>query len=230
MGSRKNIEKDELEKAREILKKPDLTLEQFIDMDLNKIKNLEPSKLNELKHLQNDLRKLHQADFDNAMKDADQRKELQNEEMDDVKDIMKDPKMTSNQFIDVNIDKLKLPEDRKNSLRRIQDELKDLHSQDLMDTMEDLDKRHQLEIKDLEAARKILKKPTLTLDQFLDLYIPAIKGLTDDQKKALIRLQEEEELMHKKDIQDAMEDDDKRQDLENKELDIVKQILGQNIS
>merc|ERR1712226_862397 len=88
----------------------------------------------------------------------------------------------------------------------------------------------ELEIKDLEAAQKLLKNPLLTLDEFLDLFIPGIKGLTDDEKKALIRLQDEEEMMHKKGLEEAIEDDDKRHDLEDKEMDLVRQILGQNIS
>merc|ERR1712150_143556 len=120
--------------------------------------------------------------------------------------------------------------DEMKSLRRMQDELTQMHQADLMDTMDDSNKRKELEIKDLEAAQTVLKKPSLTLDQFLDLYIPGIKGLTEDQKKGLIRLQEEEEMMHKKDLQDAMEDDDKRQEIEQTEMDLVRQILGRNIS
>merc|ERR1712226_87227 len=88
----------------------------------------------------------------------------------------------------------------------------------------------ELEIKDLEAAQKLLKNPLLTLDEFIDLFIPGIKGLTDDEKKALIRLQDEEEMMHKKGLEEAIEDDDKRHDLEDKEMDLVRKILGQNIS
>merc|ERR1711884_193810 len=37
-------------------------------------------------------------------------------------------------------------------------------------------------------------------------------------------------MMHKKDLEEAIEDDDKRHDLEDKEMDLVRKILGKNIS
>jgi len=183
-----------------------------------------------LKRLQDDLNKLHQNDLDAVIKDSDLRKDQQNQEILSVRNILKDPEMTSDEFLDLKIISLKIPEDKKQSLKRMQDELKQLHEADLIDTMQNPDKRQELEFQDLEAARKLVKNPSLTLGEFLELNIPAIQGLTEDKKTTLMRLQEEEQFMHKKDLQDAIEDQDKRHDLEYKEMDLVRNILGQDIS
>ena len=138
--------------------------------------------------------------------------------------------MTSDEFLDLKIISLKIPEDQKKNLKRMQDELKQLHEADLMDTMQNPEKRQELEIKDLEVARKLLQNPLLTLDQFIDLDIAEIEGLTEDEIKTLMRLQQEEQFMHKEDLQDAIEDQDNRHHLEDKEMDLVRNIIGQDIS
>jgi len=228
--SRKKLECDELKKAGEILKNPDLMLEEFIDLDIGSI-NITPVKKKELKHLQDDLKKLHKADFDGALKDSELRKDLEQQEMISIKNILKDPEMTAEEFIDVNIDKLgKISSNEKKNLARMQDELKQLHKADLMDTMVSPMNRKELEVKDLEAARVLLKNPLMSLDEFLDLYIPGVIGLNEDEKKALLRLQEEEELMHKKDIEDAMDNEDMRHNLVDQDMETVKKILGPNVN
>jgi len=72
--SRKEIQMEDLSKARSILNEPELTLEDLLDLDIPKIKNLLPSEKKDLTRIQNDLKLAHESDLKDALKNANSRK------------------------------------------------------------------------------------------------------------------------------------------------------------
>merc|ERR1712226_258853 len=142
---RKEIEMDDLSKARSILNQPELTLEGLLNLDISKIKNLIPSDRKELTRIQNELRLAHQADLKDALNDAKDRKNLEKEEIKAVDKILGD-KVDLEEFLDMDIKSIKdLSPDKQKELERLQDELNKLHDADLKEALENTDDRKKLE-------------------------------------------------------------------------------------
>merc|ERR1712150_400431 len=159
-------------------------LEEFLDMDIKSIKDLSPDKQKELERLQDELHKLHDADVKDALEDHDDRKKLENEELDAVHKILGDD-FTLPDFLSLDLKTLKglLPSQKK-ELARLQTEL------------EELNKKHKEEEKDdLQKASDLLGEEIELLD-FLELDIALLKNLTQQQRKELQRLQDELKKLH----------------------------------
>merc|ERR1712150_27135 len=104
--SRREIEMDDLSKARLILNKPKMTLEDLLDLDLSKIKGLLPSEKKELARIQNELKLAHQADLKDAFENENDRKNLEKEEMKAVDNILGD-NVDLEEFLDKDIKSIK---------------------------------------------------------------------------------------------------------------------------
>merc|ERR1712129_505641 len=104
-NARQDLEKEEMEEVQRILG-DEIPLEEFIDKDIDQIKNINPSQKKKLERLQIELTKLHDADVDQAIKDPDARQDLEKEEMEEVQRILGD-KIPLEEFIDKDINKIK---------------------------------------------------------------------------------------------------------------------------
>merc|ERR1712226_505930 len=224
---RKEIEMDDLSKARSILNQPELTLEGLLNLDISKIKNLIPSDRKELTRIQNELRLAHQADLKDALNGAKDRKNLEKEEIKAVDKILGD-KVDLEEFLDMDIKSIKdLSPDKQKELERLQDELHKLHDADVKDALEDHDDRKKLENEELDAVHKILGDD-VTLPDFLSLNIFTLKNLLPSQKKELTRLQKELEEMNKKDQEEEKEIEQRKEE-EKDDLQKASDLLGEEI-
>merc|ERR1712150_442183 len=169
-------------------------LEEFLDMDIKSIKDLSPDKQKELERLQDELHKLHDADVKDALEDHDDRKKLENEELDAVHKILGDD-VTLPDFLSLDLKTLKglLPSQKK-ELARLQTELEELNKKD-QEQEKEKEERKEEEKDDLQKASDLLGEEIELLD-FLELDIALLKNLTQQQRKELQRLQDELKKLH----------------------------------
>merc|ERR1712226_717301 len=103
---RKEEEKDDLQKAREILGE-DIDLLDFIDLDIVSLDNLSEQKKKELVKLQELLKELHDADIKDAKSDIETRRNLESDEILKAGEILKNPDLALEEFIDMDLNQIK---------------------------------------------------------------------------------------------------------------------------
>merc|ERR1712150_352774 len=124
-GDRKKLEDEELDAVHKILG-DDVTLPDFLSLDLKTLKGLLPSQRKELDRLQKELEELNKKDKEEE-KEIEQRKEEEKDDLQKASDLLGE-EMEILDFLDLDIALLKnLTQQQKKELQRLQDELKKLH-------------------------------------------------------------------------------------------------------